>query len=51
MHGQQNVKKYTVFTPEEFIYNFYYDVLIFIELNFSNFRPVTCFNVMIPDAV
>jgi len=45
------VKKYTVITPEEFIYKFYYYVLIFIELYFSNFRPVTCFNVMIPDAV
>jgi len=26
-------------------------VLIFIELYFSDFRPITCFSVMIPDAV
>jgi len=45
------VNKCTVFTPEEFIQTFYYYVLIFIELYFSNFRPVTCFSVMIPDAV
>jgi len=32
------VKKYTLITPKEFIYNFYYSVLIFIELYFSNFR-------------
>ena len=35
----------------EFIYKFYYYVLIFIELYFSNFRPLTYFSVMIPDAV
>jgi len=29
----------------------YMKVLIFIELNFSNFRPLSCFNVTIPDAV
>jgi len=45
------VKKYTVITSEEFIYRFYYYVLIFIELYFSNFRSLTCFTVMIPDAV
>ena len=45
------VKKYTVITPEEFIYNYYYYVLIFIEYYFSNFRPLTCFSVTIPDAV
>jgi len=45
------VKKYTVITPEEFIYNFYYYVLLFIELYFSNFRPLTRFSVTIPDAV
>jgi len=28
-----------------------YCVLIFIELYFSNFGPLTCFNVMIPEAV
>jgi hypothetical protein len=32
-----HVKKYTVITPEEYIYNFYYYVLIFTELYFSNF--------------
>jgi len=30
---------------------FYYYLLIFIELYFSNFRPLTCFSVMIPEAV
>ena len=35
----------------KFICEFYYYVLIFIELYFSNFRPLTCFSVMIPDAV
>ena len=25
--------------------------VLFIELYFSNFRPLTCFSVMIPDAV
>jgi len=35
----------------KFIHKFYYYVLIFIELYFSNFRPFTCFSVMIPDAV
>ena len=35
----------------EFIHKFYYYVLIFIELYFSNFRPLMCFSVMIPDAV
>ena len=34
-----------------FIYKFYYYLLICIELYFSNFRPLTCFSVMIPDAV
>ena len=34
----------------KFMYEFYYYVLIFIELNFSNFRPLTCFSVMIQDA-
>ena len=26
-------------------------ILLFIELYFSNFRPLTCFSVMIPEAV
>jgi len=43
--------KYTVFTPEKFIHKFYYYALIFMELYFSNFRPLTCFSVMISDAV
>ena len=38
-------------TPEKFIHKFYYHVPIFIEWYFSNFRPVTCFSVTIPDAV
>ena len=42
---------YAVITPEEFIYNFYYYVLIFIELYFCNFIPLTCFSVAIPGAV
>jgi len=36
---------------EKIIHKFYYYVLIFIELYFSNFRPLTCFSVTIPDAV
>ena len=35
----------------KFTHKFYYYVLIFIELYFSNFRPLTCFSVMISDAV
>jgi len=35
----------------KFIHKFYYYVLIFIELYFSNFRPLSCFSVMIPDTV
>jgi len=38
-------------TPEKFTHTFYYYSLIFIELCFSNFRPLTCFSVMIPEAV
>jgi len=34
----------------KYTYILYY-VLIFIELYFSNFRPLTCFSVMIPEAV
>ena len=30
---------------------FYYYFIIFIELYFSNFRPLTCFCVMKPEAV
>ena len=45
------VKKYKVITSEEFIHKFYYYVLISIELYFRNFRPLTCFSVMIPEAV
>ena len=35
----------------KFICEFYYFVLIYIELYFSNFRSLTCFSVMIPDAL
>jgi len=35
----------------KFIYKFYYYVFIFTELYFSNFRPLTCFSVMITGAV
>ena len=42
---------YTVITPKKFIHKFYYYLLIFIELYFSNFRPLTCISVTIPDAV
>ena len=45
------VKKYIVITPEKFINKFYYYVLLFIESYFSNFEPLACFSVMIPDAV
>ena len=34
-----------------YIYIYIYYVLIFIELYFSNFRPLTCFSVMISEAV
>ena len=35
----------------KFTHKFYYYLLIFIELYFSNFRALTCFSVMIPEAV
>ena len=35
----------------KFMCEFYYYLLIIIELYFSNFRPLTCFGVMIPEAV
>ena len=35
--------KYTVNAPVKFIHKFYYYVLIFIELYFSNFRPINLF--------
>ena len=35
----------------KFMYVFYYYVLIFIEMYISNFRPLTCFSVAIPNAV
>jgi len=35
----------------KFIYVFYYCVLIFIALYFSNFIPLTCLSVTIPGAV
>ena len=38
-------------TPEKITHKFHYYSLIFIELYFSNFRPLTCFSVMIPEAV
>jgi len=34
-----------------FTHKFYYYLLIFMELYFSNFRPLTCFSVMIPETV
>ena len=43
--------KYTVITPQKFTHKFYYYMLIFIELYFSNFRPLTCFSVMLPETV
>ena len=33
----------------KFMCEFYYYVFILIELYFSNFRPLTCFSVMIPE--
>ena len=39
------------FGCEKFTHKFYCHVLIFKELYFSNFIPLTCFSVMIPDAV
>ena len=44
------VSNNTVNTPEKFIRKFYYYLFIFIELYFSNFRPLTCFSVKIPEA-
>ena len=41
----------TVITPEKFIHKYYCYVLIFIEMYFSNVRPLACFSVTIPDAV
>ena len=38
-------------SSHKFTHKFYYYVLIFIELYFSNFRLLTCFIVTIPDAV
>jgi len=38
-------------TVVKFTQKFYYNLLIFIELYFSNFRPLTCFSVMIPEAM
>ena len=35
----------------KFVCEFYYSLLICIGLYFSNFRPLTCFSVMLPDAV
>jgi len=35
----------------KFMCEFYYYLLIFIESYFSNFRPLTCFSVMILEAV
>jgi len=35
----------------KFTHKFYYYLLTFIEMYFSNFRPLTCFSVMIPEAV
>jgi len=46
-----------IITPEKFTHKFDQYVFIFIELNFSNFsyfsnfRPLTCFSVMIPEVV
>ena len=34
-----------------FIDTFFCHVLIFTELYFSNFRPLSCFSMMIPEAV
>ena len=42
------------FMCEKFTHKFYYYILILIELYFSyfsNFRPLTCFSVMISEAV
>jgi len=39
------------FYKYEQIHKFYYYLLIFIELYFSNFRLLTCFSVMMSEAV
>jgi len=43
------ITKIQFYKYEHIVVKFY--VLIFIELYFSNFRPLTCFSMMIPDAV
>ena len=35
----------------KFMCEFYYYLVTFTELYFSNFRPLACFSVMIPEAV
>jgi len=40
-----------VITSGKLTHKFYHYLLIFTELYFSNFRPLTCFSVMIPEAV
>jgi len=45
------ITKMQFYKYEQIVVKFYYYLLIFIELYFSNFRPLTCFSVMIPEAV
>ena len=45
------ITKIQFYKYEQIVAKFYYHMLIFIELYFSNFRPLTCFSVMIPEAV
>jgi len=45
------ITKIHFYKYEQIVVKFYYYLLIFKELYFSNFRPLTCFSVMIPEAV
>jgi len=45
-YHHNEMSEWSKFTKIQFYY-----LLIFIELYFSNFRPFTCFSVMIPEAV
>jgi len=45
------ITKIQFYKYEHMVVKFCYYLLIFIELYFSNFRPLTCFSVMIPEDV
>ena len=45
------IAKIQFYKYEQIAVKFYYYLFMFKELYFSNFRPLTCFSVMIPEAV